>query len=216
MNKKIIKLLSFCLLCMMFFISCERYPVKALLGLSDPIDSWPDPWYIYDDEINTKGSLAPYRWEDSPTCADWNKAKLDFACTDNPKRGRKCVQLTWVGNVNDPGKYFFGFGLRAREWEGGTIDMSSSGYKFLKFYVRGTLYENCELEIMVPGENEGDEPYVSYNTFDISPNWGDEIVVPMDVENMKRVEYDIAISLKTSGTTNGGTIYLDDIRFTKD
>ncbi|MBR4632312.1 MAG: hypothetical protein IKO48_03205 [Elusimicrobia bacterium] len=211
MNKKIIKLLSFCLLCMMFFISCERYPVKALLGLSDPIDSWPDPWYIYDDEINTKGSLAPYRWEDEPTCADWNKAKLDFACTDNPKRGRKCVQLTWVGNVNDPGKYFFGFGLRAREWEGGTIDMSSSGYKSLKFYVRGTLYENCELCIEIPGFIE----ISSADEFTVTPSW-QEVVFKIDSALMKSVEYDIAISLKTSGTTNGGTIYLDDIRFTKD
>ncbi len=214
MNKKIIKLLSFCLLCMIFFVSCERYPVKALLGLSDPIDSWPDPWYIYDDEINTKGSLEPFKWESSTGCAEWNTAKLDFACTDNPKRGRKCAKLTWVGNSDDPSSSYFGFGLRAREWPGGTIDMSSSGYAFLKFYVRGILHENCTFKIEVPGTG------VSYNTTtpaDITPNWQEIVVAIPDLESMTSVEYDISIVLDSGGqTTNGGTIYLDDIRFTKD
>ena len=102
MNKKFITLLSFCLFCIICFASCERYPVRALLGIPDRFDSWPNPWYLYDDEINTKGSLEPFKWESYTGCADWDKVKLDFACTSNPKRGQKCARLTWIGNVNDP------------------------------------------------------------------------------------------------------------------
>lgn len=93
MNKNFIKLLSVCLICMVCFLSCERYPIRTLLGLPDNIDSWPDPWYIYDNEINTKGSLEPFRWQDDPTCAGWDKVKLDFACTTNPEKMAENVFL---------------------------------------------------------------------------------------------------------------------------
>ena len=152
MNKKFIKLLSFCLFCMICFSSCERYPVSALLGIPAPIDSWPDPWYLYDDEINTKGSLAPFKWESSTGCADWDKVKLDFACKDHPKRGRNCMKLTWIGNSKDPSSTYFGFGLMARERGQAYkyIDLSTSEYSHLQFWIRGTLYNNCTFQISIP------------------------------------------------------------------
>lgn len=215
MNKRLITLLSFCLLFVIFFTSCERYPVRALLGLPNKIDSWPDPWYLYDDEINTKGSLAPYRWEDDPYCADWNKVKLKFDSTNHPKNGRKCIQFTWVGNVNDPGKSFFGFGLMATEYMGGIVNLSTSGYTNLKFWIRGNVYTNCTFRIEIPKKSGG---YWVRRDLDveITGNWKEYAIPLPDIEEMSEIEYDVSIALIANGITNGGTVYLDDIRFTRD
>ncbi len=216
MNKRIIVLLSFCLLFIVCFTSCERYPVRALLGLPDPIDSWPDPWYLYDDEINTKGSLAPFKWESYTGCADWNKVKLDFACKDHPKVGRKCMKLTWVGNTNDPSSSYFGFGLMATEYSGGIVNLSKSGYSYLKFWVRGHLYNNCSFKIEIPKKGSSTPwAFSELKANEVSSQWTSMSVPLPQIEDMTEIEYDIAISLISDGTTNGGTIYLDDIRFTK-
>jgi len=217
MNKKFIKLLSFCMFCIICFTSCERYPVSALLGIPKPIDSWPDPWYLYDDEINTKGSLAPKRWDDDPSCADWDKVKLDFACKYHPKNGRNCIQFIWLGNINDSDKGYFGFGLMARENPGGVINLETSGYSNLKFWIKGTLYNNCSFKMEIPRRGSN-TPWVvrEIKSYEISSSNWTEIVIPLpNVEDME-IEYDVAISLVSDGITNGGTVYLDDIRFTRD
>jgi len=209
MNKVFIKLLTFCLLCIVSFTSCERYPINSLLGLPDPIDSWPNPWYIYDDKINTKGSMEPFRWQDDPTCADWNKVSLSFACTDAPQSGTKCISFSWVGNANDTSKSFFGFGLQAREKLSEKVDLSSSGYTNLRFWVKGKLYNNCSFEIGIPDTSTS----ITINASQISPYW-EEYIIPMN--NIGEITFDLSMSLKSSGLTNGGTVYIDNIRFTKD
>ena len=220
MNKKLIKLLSFCLLCMICFASCERYPVRALLGLPDPIDSWPDVWYLYDDEINTKGSLEPKRWDDDSSCADWSKVKLNFACKDHPRAGRNCIQLTWVGNSQEPDPSaisYFGFGLKSTEYDDKTINLTNSGYSSLKFWVRGVLYNNCSFKIMIPKTKNENWVELKLTNADINGIWKEYTVPLTKIEYMKEIEYDISIALiAEGGITNGGTIYLDDIRFTKD
>lgn len=216
MNKNILKLLSFCLFFVICFTSCERYPVSALLGIPNKIDSWPDIWYLYDDEINTKGSLAPFKWESYTGCADWDKVSLDFACKYHPKNGRNCMKLTWVGNSQDPSSTYFGFGLMATEYDGGIINLSTSGYTNLKFWIRGHLYNGCSFKIEIPKKNGGSWINCELTNVDITSNWT-EYTIPLPyIEDMTEIEYDIAISLIADGTTNGGTVYLDDIRFTKD
>lgn len=217
MNKSIIKLLSFCLLCVICFTSCERYPIRALLGVPNRIDDWPNPWYLYDDEINTKGSLEPFKWESYTGCANWDKVKLDFSYRDGAKSGRKCMIFSWVGNVNDSSSTYFGFGLMSTEYTGGVINLSTSEYTNLKFWIRGHLNSNCMFEISIP-KTGSSVPWVSYKMTpsEITTNW-QEVVVPIpNIEYMDGLEYDIAFALIASGTTNGGTVYLDDIRFCKD
>lgn len=194
---------------MVCFLSCERYPIRTLLGLPDNIDSWPDPWYIYDDEINTKGSLEPFRWQDDPTCAGWDKVKLDFACTTNPKNGRKCISFYWQGNVNDPGKSFFGFGLQARENLGGKIDLTNSGYTYLKFWIRGSLNSNCSFEMTIPDTLTK----ITIDSGQIYPYWKEYVVL---INGAGEIEFDLSMALKTTGITNGGQVYIDDIRFCKE
>ncbi|MCR4662651.1 MAG: hypothetical protein K5622_02035 [Endomicrobiaceae bacterium] len=216
MNKKIVTLLSFCLFFMMCLTSCERYPVRTLLGIPDRMDSWPDIWYIYDDEINTKGSLEPKRWEDSPYCAEWEKVKLSFACTNSPKNGRRCVEFTWVGNVDEPDKSFFGFGLMATENPGGIINLSTSNYTNLKFWIKGTVYTNCTFEISIPKDENTSWVKKTLSPTEVTPYWTEYSIPLPEIEDMTSIEYDISISLVANGISNGGTVYLDDIRFTKD
>ena len=216
MNKKFITLLSFCLFCVICLVSCERYPVRALLGIPDRFDSWPNPWYIYDDEINTKGSLEPFKWESYTGCADWDKVKLDFACRNNPKNGRKCMQLYWEGNSQDLSSTYFGFGLRATEYPGGVINLSTSGYTTLKFWIRGKLEANCSFTISIPKNEEQSWVFRTLSNAEISSNWTEYTIQLPYIEDMSAIEYDIAISLIADGVTNGGEVYLDDIRLCKD
>ena len=216
MNKKFITLLSFCLFCIICFASCERYPVRALLGIPDRFDSWPNPWYLYDDEINTKGSLEPFKWESYTGCADWDKVKLDFACRNNPKNGRKCMQLYWEGNSQDLSSTYFGFGLMATEYTGRTINLSTSGYTTLKFWIRGQLNANCSFTISIPKNEEQSWVFRTLSNSEITQNWTEYTIQLPYIEDMTEIEYDIAISLIADGVTNGGTVYLDDIRLCKD
>lgn len=219
MNKSFIKLLSVCFFCMMFFASCERFPVSSLLGLPDPVGSWPDTWYLYDDELNTKGSMEPYVFNynpdgsPNPYCDTWEHVGLSFKCIDYPKKGTKCIKLTWVGNnlatPTNPRKTFFSFGIQAREDLGGKIDLTNSGYTNLRFWVRGTLHKDCSFEIGIPGTSTT----VTINDRQISSQW-EEYILP--VEGVGEIEYDLYMAIKTNGVTNGGTVYIDDIRLTKE
>ena len=216
MNRIFCKLLYIFFICIVFFTSCEKYPIDALLGLSGPIGAWPDTWYLYDDQFNTKGNPEPYVWKDDLSCDSWNNAVLVPDCTDAPQSGTKCIKFTWTGNSNNSEKTYFGFGMQSRNDMGGTIDLTNSGYRYLKFYVRGTLNKNCSFHIEIP------RSYFDYvlpnSEKEVTSNW-QEIVINIQnkIPYMGNLEYVIAFSLKAEGgVTNGGTVYIDNIRFTKD
>ncbi len=215
MNKNKITLLIFALFCMVSFTSCDRYPMEAIVGLGAPMKSWPNPWYIYDDQINTRGSMEPYRWKDDQYCAEWNYAKLDFSWMNNVKRGNKCMYFTYIGNASDAsGATYFGFGLMARESLGGKVALGKAGYDNMRFWIRGELHDNCKFVIEIPGTSVKR----TITSSQISSQW-QEIVVPMSsIAPEAEVEFDIAFSLAAidgAVKTNGGTVYLDDIRFEK-
>ena len=207
-------LLILCLFCLVSFVSCDRYPIEAIVGIPGRIDSWPNPWYIYDDQINTRGNMEPYRWVDDQWCASWNYAKVDFSCTSGAKSGHKCMYFTWIGDSTDTsGATYFGFGLMAREVLGEKIALGKAGYNNLTFYIKGSLNSDCAFVIEIPGTSVSRTIYST----DISSEWR-EIVVPMSLASSTEVEYDIAFALKKldgADKTNGGTVYLDDIRFVK-
>ena len=222
MNKIASKLLSIFFIFFVFFTSCEKYPIDALLGLSGPIGAWPDIWYVYDDQFNTKGNPEPYVFDNdsngvlNPYCDSWDNVTLTANCTESPQSGTKCIKFTWTGNSNNSGKTFFSFGMQSRNEMGGTIDLTNSGYKYLKFYVKGTLYNNCLFQIEIPGSYCG--CILPNSEIEVTSNW-QEVVVDMQdfVSYMGNLEYVIALSLKAEGgVTNGGTVYIDNIRFTKD
>ena len=216
MNKSKFILLILAFLCMVSFISCDRYPIDAIVGIPDRIDSWPNPWYIYDDQINTRGNMEPYRWLDDQYCATWDYAKVNFSWTNNTKNGNRCIYFSWIGNSTDTsGATYFGFGLMAREYLGGKVALGKADYSNLKFWIRGSLNSECEFVIEIPGT--GVKRIVSAG--EITSQW-QEIVVPMSsIGPSDEVEFLLALALRvpegSTAKTNGGTVYLDDIRFVK-
>lgn len=220
MNKSKISLFILSLVFAVCFVSCERYPIQALVGVPNKFESWPNPWYIYDDQINTKGSLVPQEWADNPYCDTWRDSDgrkrviLDFEYKSGVHSGKNCIKFYWRGNEDNTSKTFFGFGLMAREEPGGKIALGEAGYTSLKFYLKGKLEYGCAFEINVPGTNVSR----SISAHEISSSW-QEFEIPMNA--VGNVEYTIAMSLKLDGsvvtdTTNGGTVFLDDIKFVKD
>ena len=214
MNRNKISLLILSLVFAICFVSCERYPIQALVGVPTKFDSWPYPWYIYDDQINTKGSLAPQEWASDPYCDTWDHVRLNFEWKNGVYSGKNCILFYWVGNSDNLSKTFFGFGLMAREEPGGKIALGDAGYTSLKFYLKGSLNYGCAFEISIPGTNVSR----SISAHEISSSW-QEYEIPMNA--VGEVEYTIAMSLKLDGSvvtdrTNGGTVFLDNIRFVKD
>lgn len=216
MNKIASKLLSIFFICFVFFTSCEKYPIDALLGLSDTIGAWPDIWYVYDDQFNTKGNPEPYVWKDDLYCDSWNNAVLVPDCTDAPQSGTKCIKFTWTGNSNNSEKTYFGFGMQSRSESGGAIDLTNSGYKYLKFYVRGNLNKNCIFKVEIPKSYFA----CTLSSSEITSDWQEFYIDLQDNSGrgkLNDLEYVIALSLKAEGgVTNAGTVYIDNIRFTKD
>lgn len=214
MNRIFCELLCTFFICIVFFTSCEKYPIDALLGLNGSIGAWPDTWYLYDDQFNTKGNPSPVVWEG---CDSGNNVDLNLNCTDRPQSGTKCIRFTWIGNSNNSGKTdYFGFGMRSRDEMGGTIDLTNSGYKYLKFYVRGNLNKNCIFKVEIP------KSYFirTLSSSEITSDWQEFYIDLQD--NLGRgklndLEYVIGLTLQAvDGVTNGGELYIDNIRFTKD
>ena len=210
MNRIFCELLCIFFICIVFSTSCEKYPIDALLGLNGSIGAWPDTWYLYDDQFNTKGNPNPDVWGDSGDNVD-----LNLNCTDRPQSGTKCIKFTWIGNSNNSGKKDFGFGMRSRDEMDGTIDLTNSGYKYLKFYVRGNLNKNCILKVEIPESGFG----CSFSSSEITSDWQEEYIDLQDKSGRKKLndlKYVIGLTLQTDTVTNGGEVYIDNIRFTKD
>lgn len=218
MNKKI-KVLLFLLSCFvgLSFTSCERYPIRDLNGIPATVDSWPYPWYIYDDEINTKGLFAPVMWVGSDEADE-----LDFDYNHSTYRGRACIKFDWHPKN---GNTWCGFGLATTEEPNNphsAKDMSTSGYTKLEFYIKGTLLAGATVTVNIPrtdynGESKSPTDSVTIST--LSPDTWTKKTINLTgartKENWNTQKFYISISISGTGT-NGGTIYLDDIKFVKD
>lgn len=226
MNKIKIAVLSFFFMSLFVLVSCERYPISALTNIPSSIDSWPTTWYLYDDTINTKGALAPKVWDNSRFLEAGN-GSLSFDCKESPYQGWYCIKMVWY---DKPERIisgccpYAGWGLSATDpVDVGSKSMVTSGYTRLEFEAKGSLSSGCEVIIEIPRHdnskitdniiinNTGANQLKSYwQTFSIpittktTSNWGIQ-------------QYYIAIAMRRSSSyvTNGGTIYLDNIRFTK-
>ena len=218
MNKKIV----FTLLCFfvsLSFISCERYPITDLHSIPSPVDSWPYPWYIYDDEINTKGRLAPVMFDDDAHTGDISVSEnnLNFDYEHGAYRGRACIKFDWYPKN---GKTWCGFGLPSTqdpEKPSSSKNMETSGYTKLKFFIKGWVSSGAEVLIEIPrNDYNGNkiEPTDKVSITNLTDTWT-EMSIPLNQtkNNWNTQKYYFAITIKGA---NGATVYLDDIRFVKD
>lgn len=201
------------------FISCERYPITDLHNIPDPVKAWPYPWYIYDDEINTKGLFAPVMFNDESNTGDSVPACLDFDYNHDAYRGKACIKFDWYPKN---GKTWCGFGLSSTEDYSNKYsakDMTTSGYTKLKFFIKGTITSGAEVVIGIPRTDwEGNNltPIDDISIKSLSDTWTEmSISLNQTKINWGTQKYYISITIKGENS-NGATVYLDDIRFIKD
>lgn len=220
MNKKIGLTLLFCFVCL-FVMSCERYPITDLNNIPGAVSSWPYPWYIYDDELNTKGLFEPVMFDDDSHTGDYHPDQLSFDCKDGVYRGRNCIVFEWHPKN---GKTWCGFGLATTEEpfnDKVSKDMSTSGYTKLEFYIKGNITSGAVVTVSIPRNNyEGTamSPTDSFATTTVSNNWEKKTIYLTNAKtkvNWNTQKYYISISI-SGENSNGAKIYLDDIRFVKD
>lgn len=217
MNKIKISTLIIGLICSVFLISCERYPIEHLTGTNDRLDSWPETFTIYDDLVKSKGLQDPIVWSDSESLEPFN-----MKSTDNPL-GYYCIQVGWRDS-QEASKYA-GFGLATREnYTLETIDMTTSGYNYLEFWAKGQLSSDCILRvnIPVPGiSNPALTDLCDITSADISPDVWRKFRIAITTKTRDNgwnaLVYYVGIALTRKGTAKsaGGVVYIDNIRFTK-
>ncbi len=226
MNKIKIAVLSFFFMSLFVLVSCERYPISALTNIPSSIDSWPTTWYLYDDEINTKGSLAPRVWDDS-RFLELGDGSIVFDCRDSYK-GLKSIKMEWYDKLSTlpPGCcHYAGWGLSATDpVDVGSKSMVTSGYTRLEFEAKGSLSSGCNVKIEIPrhdSQNNTDNIVINNTGANQLKSYWQTFSIPITSKTTSSwgiQQYYIAIAMRRdsdSVVTNGGTIYLDNIRFTK-
>jgi len=220
MNKKVAFVLSLCFVISLSLVSCERYPITDLHSIPSPVKSWPYPWYIYDDEINTKGAFAPVMFDDDSHTGDTVPADLDFDYNHGTYRGRACIKFDWYPKN---GKKWCGFGLASTEdYQNphSAKDMTTSGYTKLKFFVKGRISYGAKVTVGIPRtDNNGGNllPIDSEEITGISNDvWTEKaIILNQTRASWATQKYYLSVTIEGENS-NGATIYLDDIRFVKD
>lgn len=226
MNRTKIMLLSFFLISTFTFMSCERYPVSALTDLPSSIDSWPTTWYLYDDEINTKGSYEPKVWDNS-RFLEADNGSLSFK-SKGAYQGRYCIEMVWYDKAEriPSGCYpYAGWALASTDpADVGSKNMTTCGYTRLEFEARGVLSSGCNVKIEIPRHDSQDTDHIILSESGsnrLTSSW-QKFSIPITSKTTASwgiQQYYIAIAMRRntdSVLTNGGTIYLDNIRFVKD
>ena len=210
---KIVKLTLFFIIAIVL-VSCERFPLSDVVGLHPRVKKWPAVFYVYDDEIKTKGAFAPVIWDYSRFLQNpGDRDVLDFKCTEGAM-GSYCIKMSW--NDNEP-YAFAGWGLAVTEYEGGHTDMSDSGYNCLEFYAKGYLTEGCVFEIAVPSQGSVNDSKVITKA-DLSSGWT-KFEIPLTAKTTNywnAMYYYLSVNMYREDTgkqTGGGTIYIDNIRY---
>jgi hypothetical protein len=215
MNK--IKIVFFMLL-FFFVVGCEKKPVRDLIFPNlNEATSWDEEWILYGgvdgvfgEDIRTKNDdpikvLTDY-WGN-----EVHSNELAFYDTSQYHSGRTSIRMQWNGdksksfetqeNVNYIGFYF--------ESNGASVNISNGGYNYLKFWVKGELTDGVSLKVTSDtcgGETNALFIYV-LNTF-----WKE---YSMGVTNNSNIKNMALFALTSQMESNGGEVYIDDIRYVK-
>jgi hypothetical protein len=221
MNKKIVSLLLFFVMGFAL-VSCERYPITDLNSVPSPYDSWPYPWYIYDDELNTKGLFSPVIFNDDGNTGDLEPDTINFSYGHNAYRGKYCIKFEWHPKN---GKTWCGFGLATTEEPTNphsAKDMTTSGYTKLEFYARGKITAGATVTIGIPrndynGKSVSPIDFVSITSLDENV-WMKKTInltSGRTKANWNTQKFYLSVSIE-GASSNGATVYLDDIKFVKE
>ncbi len=210
-------------LSMLSVYSCDKGPRLSRLydpGTEEIISSGWGDWVIYDDMLKTRGDVNAFT----------EIQDLDFEYKDNPYQGNRCIKFSWDGSDiidyadGTTQHNFCGFGLvvvpDASAYNYDTTkmpgkDLTPGGYTKITFYARGTLSPYTTLRL--------ESPNGTYESTPPSDAWEDQVT-----SSWKKYEFNVSAPLSDvkefvriilkyvgSGRGDGGTVYIDDIRYEK-
>ncbi|MDR2437534.1 MAG: hypothetical protein LBD17_05680 [Endomicrobium sp.] len=221
--------LALIILSFVFIAGCQKSPVKDLLF--PPVNDatvWNDHWIIYGgvdgifgedvrtNDIDPVKPLTDY-WERKSS--DWN-----MNCSSEHHTGKKCILMRWDGSesnaydtksaVNYVG-FYLQSKLESRDPNIVGIDISSGGYKYLEFWVKGHLASGVKFEV---NSDACSAEFIAESN-DLTNLWQCNRIqidrLEGDPNNTEKIVSMVKFVLKATSETNGGEVYIDDVRYTK-
>jgi hypothetical protein len=207
---------------------CEKDPVDRL---TNPLSEGAVPGYsgtyiVYDDELKTGGNLA--------LIPGGENQEIDLSDRSAPRGNLRQVRYTWNGlsvSTYPAGGYqqlFAGFIFMVGD-DVNTLqstpgrDLSGPGYTQMTFSVRGWLSEETSLRVEGPSTAEtGFTPArVDIDRSELSLNVWKSYTLTVPATDFNNVRTFITLTIqydqppRTTLPSNGGTIYIDDIRYSR-
>ena len=215
---------------------CEKNPVGALMypDVNNSID-WNNEFVLYYNGVRTTGPFDPFKFTN---WTDIGAGDLNFDYMKKSYQGRQSIKMSWTGGNSNPKpsgapqNVYVGFGMPAKgfyESEAGQpvyqgYDISKGSYTKMVLYVTGVLRQNVRLEIKAAvaignGAGGNEQPAgLLYVTIPNDGRWH-RIEVPFtNFAALTKVKTMMSLSMKLIDETlpsNGGEIYIDNIRFVK-
>ncbi|AKL97996.1 hypothetical protein [Endomicrobium proavitum] len=221
------KLLLLALPLIMFFTAgCENNPAGALIynGVNDTDPaSWASPFVIYaNGDIMTRvlpfsKSVGAYTniWEAYANATNVLEAQYD----GESHTRHKSIKMGWDGSpsqVFDNGNtvYLATFWLPTSAGTSGK-DLTPGAYTKISFWVKANLYTNAQVSIKVlNNDNSGNSPY-AVTSITALQDWT-YYEIPLSPSPALTYTYiTVQMSPIAGNVTNGGTIYIDDIRLVR-
>jgi hypothetical protein len=221
--------LALIILSFVFITGCQKSPVKDLLfpDVNDSV-AWNDQWIIYggvdgifgeDVRTNDTDPVKPLTdyWERKSS--DW-----DMNCTCEHHTGKTCILMRWDGsesnaydtrNVVNYVGFYLQSKLESRDSNIVGIDISVGNYKYLEFWVKGRLASGVKFKV-TSDACKGEAGAKKYSN--LTDSWQREripIETPQGAEHSKKVVSMVGFVLEAESETNGGEVYIDDVRYTK-
>ncbi len=214
------KIILFIIPVLFTFAGCDSNPIGALIYPDvNNSTTWAKEWVLYDDDVKTRGSF------DFPTYTDYwatRPSQLTLEYDKTAHTGRRCILISWDGSPSDAydGQAFnqvgyVGFGLQSANPVAG-IDISPGNYRKLKFWAKGSLNSGVVLRVETEGATEydaGGTPGVWEGV--VSNSWQEYEVTLKQLSAVKDMFRVILKNTNDPNQSNGGTVYIDDVRFTQ-
>ena len=210
-----------------FILGCDKNPTKRLLQPETvfSVSSWAD-MIVYDEGVKTGG--------DTPVMLTTQEGqKVTLESYKSPASGVMCLEYTWDGSSvwhydeNTGEKDYFGF-----DWTGFTFavknsdvpessstrDISPGAYTKISFKIKGTLSSNVNFFLKFKPYKGATESIwrTSIGDHVLTETWtAYDFTIPGT--QATAIENYLVCVFEYNGAErgNGGTVYLDDIKFTK-
>jgi len=196
---------------------CRTNPVERL---SDPVADGAVPktsgvFTLYDDELKTGGGLAFIPLADNQS--------IDLQNHDAPRFSHAQIQYVWNGQPVNGQQLFAGFSLLITP-DSSTLSatparhFSTPGYVSLKLKVRGSLSAGNSFRIEGPSDGVSTAARTEILGSSISNTW-QEVTLLVPSGDFATVKVFATFSIqyaqppRTTAAGNGGTIFIDDVRY---